>query len=183
MKRMTIWIGRDAIVKLMEAVDSYIPTPERDLDKPFLLPIEGVYSIPGRGTVVTGRLERGTVKKGMECECVGYNKTIKTTITGLIGGKLHYSASCYKIRLINFVLMSCKEYVRNSFIFWYAQSILEHWIRPILCKWCINFTKTKKNKAALCNNLLVMQVLVFIYVTNTFMDENSLIGNQRYECK
>jgi len=76
-------IGRDAIVKLMQAVDSYIPTPERDLDKPFLLPIEGVYSIPGRGTVVTGRLERGTVKKGMECECVGYNKTIKTTITGI----------------------------------------------------------------------------------------------------
>jgi len=76
-------IGLNAITKLMEAVDSYIPTPERDLDKPFLLPIEGVYSIPGRGTVVTGRLERGTVKKGMECEFVGYSKNIKTTITGI----------------------------------------------------------------------------------------------------
>lgn len=68
----------------MEAVDSHIPTPVRELDKPFLMPVEGVYSIPGRGTVVTGRLERGTVKKGMECEFVGYSKTIKTTITGMI---------------------------------------------------------------------------------------------------
>ena len=67
----------------MEAVDSYIPTPVRDLDKPFLLPVENVYSIPGRGTVVTGRLERGTIKKGMECEFLGYSKSIKTTITGI----------------------------------------------------------------------------------------------------
>ena len=67
----------------MAAVDSYIPTPVRDLDKPFLMPVENVYSIPGRGTVVTGRLERGVVKKGTECEFVGYSKTIKTTITGM----------------------------------------------------------------------------------------------------
>ena len=76
-------IGSSSIVKLMEAVDSHIPTPVRELDKPFLMPVEGVYSIPGRGTVVTGRLERGLVKKGMECEFVGYSKTIKSTITGI----------------------------------------------------------------------------------------------------
>ncbi|XP_063975321.1 elongation factor Tu, mitochondrial-like isoform X1 [Diachasmimorpha longicaudata] len=76
-------VGSEAILKLLEAVDNQIPTPVRDLDKPFLMPIESVYSIAGRGTVVTGRLERGIIKKGMECECLGYNKNIKTTITGI----------------------------------------------------------------------------------------------------
>jgi len=76
-------IGSDAVLKLLEEVDKHIPTPVRDLDKPFLLPVENVYSIPGRGTVVTGRLERGIVKKGNECEFVGYNKTIKSTVTGV----------------------------------------------------------------------------------------------------
>lgn len=57
-------------------MDRYIPTPVRDLDKPFLLPVENVYSIQGRGTVVTGRLERGVLKKGAECEFVGHNKVI-----------------------------------------------------------------------------------------------------------
>lgn len=76
-------IGRDAIMKLLEAVDSYIPTPVRELDKPFSLPIESVYTVTGRGTVVTGRLERGKIKKGMECEVIGYNKIIKSTITGI----------------------------------------------------------------------------------------------------
>lgn len=76
-------IGRDAIMKLLEAVDSYIPNPVRELDKPFFLPIEGVYSVTGRGTVVTGRLERGKIKKGMECEVIGYNKIMKSTITGI----------------------------------------------------------------------------------------------------
>ncbi|XP_034176230.1 elongation factor Tu, mitochondrial [Osmia lignaria lignaria] len=76
-------IGKEAITKLLDAVDSFIPNPVRDLDKPFLLPIEGVYSIPGRGTVVTGRLERGKLKKGTECEVIGFNKIIKTTVTGV----------------------------------------------------------------------------------------------------
>lgn len=76
-------IGSEAILKLLEAVDSYIPTPVRDLDKPFLMPVEAVYSIAGRGTVVTGRLERGLIKKGMECEFIGYNKSFKSTITGI----------------------------------------------------------------------------------------------------
>lgn len=76
-------IGRNAIIKLLEAVDSYIPNPVRELDKPFVLPIESVYSVTGRGTVVTGRLERGKIKKGMECEVVGYNKIMKSTITGI----------------------------------------------------------------------------------------------------
>lgn len=76
-------IGADAIMQLLKEVDSFIPTPARELDKPFLLPVENVYSIPGRGTVVTGRLERGIIKKGMECEFVGYNKVLKSTVTGV----------------------------------------------------------------------------------------------------
>ncbi|XP_034940890.1 elongation factor Tu-like [Chelonus insularis] len=76
-------IGENAVLELLKAVDSYIPTPERDLDKPFLMPVESVYSIAGRGTVVTGRLERGIVKKGMEAEFIGYNKTLKTVVTGI----------------------------------------------------------------------------------------------------
>lgn len=76
-------IGSKAILELMAEIDRFIPTPVRELDKPFLLPVENVYSIPGRGTVVTGRLERGVVKKGMECEFIGYNKVIKSTVTGV----------------------------------------------------------------------------------------------------
>lgn len=76
-------IGSEAIMKLLKAVDSYIPTPVRELDKPFLLPVEHTYSIAGRGTVVTGRLERGILKKGVECEFVGYSKTLKSVVTGV----------------------------------------------------------------------------------------------------
>jgi elongation factor Tu len=76
-------LGRETVRKLLEAVDSYIPTPQRDLDKSFLMPIENVFSIPGRGTVVTGRLERGVIKKGLECEVIGYSQQYKSTITGI----------------------------------------------------------------------------------------------------
>jgi elongation factor Tu len=76
-------LGVESIDKLLEAVDNYIPTPQRALDKPFLLPIEHVHSIPGRGTVCTGRLERGIIKKGTECECVGLERYVKSTITGI----------------------------------------------------------------------------------------------------
>ena len=76
-------IGEDAIRELMAAVDSYIPTPARPIDKPFLLPIEDVFSISGRGTVVTGRVERGIVKVGEELEIVGIRPTTKTTCTGV----------------------------------------------------------------------------------------------------
>lgn len=76
-------IGSQSIMQLLDEVDKYIPTPERDLDKPFMLPVENVYSIPGRGTVVTGRLERGKIKKGMDCEFRGYNKAFKSVITGI----------------------------------------------------------------------------------------------------
>ncbi|MEI7580384.1 MAG: elongation factor Tu [bacterium] len=76
-------IGRDAIMKLMDAVDSYIPTPERDTEKPFLMPIEDVFSISGRGTVVTGRVECGILKIGQEVEIVGFKDTTKTTVTGI----------------------------------------------------------------------------------------------------
>ncbi len=72
-----------SILELMEAVDSYIPTPERPIDKPFLMPIEDVFSISGRGTVVTGRVERGIVKVGEEVEIVGLGETRKTVATGV----------------------------------------------------------------------------------------------------
>jgi elongation factor Tu len=76
-------IGRDAILKLMAEVDRYIPQPERPVDKPFLMPIEDVFSISGRGTVVTGRVEKGIVKVGEEVEIVGLKATVKTTVTGV----------------------------------------------------------------------------------------------------
>ncbi len=76
-------IGHDAILKLMAEVDRYIPTPERAVDKPFLMPVEDVFSISGRGTVVTGRVERGIVKVGQDIEIVGLNPTQKTTVTGI----------------------------------------------------------------------------------------------------
>jgi elongation factor Tu len=76
-------IGKEAILKLMEAVDSWIPQPDRPLDKPFLMPIEDVFSISGRGTVVTGRIETGVVKVGEEVEIVGIKDTKKTVVTGV----------------------------------------------------------------------------------------------------
>jgi len=76
-------IGEQAILKLMEAVDAYIPQPVRALDRPFLMPVEDVFSISGRGTVVTGRVERGIVKVGEEVEIVGLKDTVKTTVTGV----------------------------------------------------------------------------------------------------
>ena len=76
-------LGEQAILKLMEAVDAYIPQPERPKDLPFLMPIEDVFSISGRGTVVTGRIERGIIKVGEEVEIVGLKDTTKTTVTGV----------------------------------------------------------------------------------------------------
>ena len=76
-------IGEDAVRELMAAVDAYIPTPERPIDQPFLMPIEDVFSISGRGTVVTGRVERGIVKVGEEVEIVGIRDSKKTTVTGV----------------------------------------------------------------------------------------------------
>ena len=76
-------IGHDSIIELMNAVDSYIPQPERPKDKPFLMPIEDVFSISGRGTVVTGRVERGVLHVGDEIEIVGIKPTQKTTCTGI----------------------------------------------------------------------------------------------------
>ena len=76
-------LGANSILKLMEAVDTYIPDPKRDVDKPFLMPIEDVFSISGRGTVVTGRVERGVIKVGEDIEIVGLRPTQKTTCTGV----------------------------------------------------------------------------------------------------
>ena len=76
-------MGENAIVELMAAVDAYIPQPERAMDRPFLMPVEDVFSISGRGTVVTGRVERGIVKVGEEVEIVGLKDTVKTIVTGV----------------------------------------------------------------------------------------------------
>ncbi len=76
-------LGHDAILKLMEAVDSAIPQPERPIDLPFLMPVEDVFSISGRGTVVTGRVERGIIKVGEEVEIVGIRPTTKSVVTGV----------------------------------------------------------------------------------------------------
>src|SRR5574340_432835 len=76
-------IGEPSIYKLADALDSYIPEPQRAIDKPFLMPVEDVFSISGRGTVVTGRVERGIVKVGEEVEIVGMKATSKTTVTGV----------------------------------------------------------------------------------------------------
>jgi elongation factor Tu len=76
-------LGEQSIMKLMEALDSYIPEPKRDIDKPFLMAVEGVFSISGRGTVATGRIERGRVKVGEEIEVVGLGANKKTTVTGV----------------------------------------------------------------------------------------------------
>ena len=75
--------GEQAIMKLLDALDTYIPQPERAIDKPFLMPVEDVFSISGRGTVVTGRIERGIVKVGEEIEIVGLKDTVKTIVTGV----------------------------------------------------------------------------------------------------
>src|SRR5881394_1664977 len=76
-------LGEKAILKLAEALDSYIPTPKREIDKPFLMPVEDVFSISGRGTVVTGRIERGVIHVGDEIEIVGIKATVKTVCTGV----------------------------------------------------------------------------------------------------
>jgi len=76
-------VGAGSIVKLMDAIDTYIPEPKRDIDKPFLMPIEGVFSISGRGTVATGRIEKGKIKVGDEVEIVGFGETIKSVVTGV----------------------------------------------------------------------------------------------------
>src|SRR6202007_512860 len=76
-------VGKNSILELMAAVDSYIPQPERPKDRPFLMPIEDVFSISGRGTVVTGRFERGVIKVGEEVEIVGLRPTVKTVVTGV----------------------------------------------------------------------------------------------------
>ncbi|KAL3054020.1 hypothetical protein OYC64_006365 [Pagothenia borchgrevinki] len=76
-------LGVNAVLNLLEKVDEYIPLPKRELEKPFLLPVEGVCSIPGRGTVVTGTMERGVIKKGDECEFVGHNRSFKSVVTGI----------------------------------------------------------------------------------------------------
>ena len=80
---MTNGLGTTAVKTLVETLDSYIPEPERAIDQPFLMPVEDVFSISGRGTVVTGRVERGIVKVGDEIEIIGIKDTQKTTCTGV----------------------------------------------------------------------------------------------------
>jgi elongation factor Tu len=71
------------VLELANALDTYFPIPERDMDKPFLMPVEDIFSIEGRGTVVTGRIERGVIKVGEEIEVVGLKDTVKATVTGI----------------------------------------------------------------------------------------------------
>ena len=75
--------GRDSIIELMDSVDSYVPDPNRQLDGPFFLPIEHTHSIPGRGTVVTGRVTRGKLKVGQEMEIIGYGKSFQAKVNGI----------------------------------------------------------------------------------------------------
>jgi len=77
------YLGSQSIDRLMEAVDTFIPLPKREIDKPFLMPVEGVFSIAGRGTVATGKIEQGIVKVGDNVEIVGIGETVKTTVTGI----------------------------------------------------------------------------------------------------
>jgi elongation factor Tu len=81
--RLADTIGAKSITDLMAAVDTWIDQPARDMEKPFLMPVEDVFSIPGRGTVVTGRVERGTITKGSDIEIIGLGSTLKTTLTGI----------------------------------------------------------------------------------------------------
>jgi len=76
-------LGKEAVIKLVDAMDNYFPIPKREIDKPFLMPIEDVFSISGRGTVVTGRIERGQIKVGEEIELIGITPTARTTCTGV----------------------------------------------------------------------------------------------------
>ncbi|NWW20006.1 EFTU factor, partial [Falcunculus frontatus] len=85
-------LGLQSVLKLLEAVDSHIPQPPRDLERPCLLPIEAVHSIPGRGTVVTGTLERGTLRKGDEVELLGYGRQLRSVVTGI--EMFHKSLEC-----------------------------------------------------------------------------------------
>ncbi len=116
-------LGKEAVEKLMDAVDSWIPTPVRDLDKPFLMPIEDVFSIPGRGTVATGRVERGVINKGAELELVGYTDVpIKTTLTGI--------EMFHKGNLNLICLISCRIGSRRS---WRQHGCLVAWIKENGC--------------------------------------------------
>ena len=83
MRRITYPLADEAVLKLYDALDTYVPLPERPIDQPFLMPIEDVFSISGRGTVVTGRIERGKIKVGEEVEIVGLRDTQKSVVTGV----------------------------------------------------------------------------------------------------
>ena len=92
-------LGKNAILKLMEAVDTFIPVPKRALDKPFQMPVEDVFSIAGRGTVVTGRIEQGVIKPGEDVEIIGLKDTIKTTATGVERERELNAIPCFHISM------------------------------------------------------------------------------------
>ncbi len=76
-------IGKESVLELLDQIDNWIPTPVRDTDRPFVFPVEAAISVPGRGTVITGTIERGTMKKGDEAKIIGFGSKIKTTVTGI----------------------------------------------------------------------------------------------------
>ena len=93
-------IGKEAILQLMEAVEEKIPTPKRDLEKSFLMPVEDTFTISGRGTVATGRVEQGVIKVGDDLDLVGLKPLMKTTCTGKekMNSTVQYSPSLYNLR-------------------------------------------------------------------------------------
>ncbi len=104
-------LGAGSIHKLLEAVDSWIPLPQRILDKPLLFPVESTYSISGRGTVVTGQVERGVVRKGEEVEFIGYKSKIKTIVTGVC-----VCVFCVLVVLLAHVCVWCTCLCTHEFI-------------------------------------------------------------------
>ena len=106
-------LGKEAILQLMNAVDDYFPTPQRVLDKAFSMPVEDVFSIQGRGTVVTGRVEQGIVKVGDEVEIIGIQSPIKSTVTGaLLLGHLIWLS--YRLQSAPFIPQHCVQAWRCS---------------------------------------------------------------------
>ena len=125
-------IGADAVMQLMEACDTFIPEPARDIDKPFLMPVEDVFSIAGRGTVVTGKIHQGKVNVGDEVALVGLDKDAKTTCTGEL--------TFIVVRIIAYFLLACFIiFISFSFCLRTKHENLNCNSRPLGNKWRLNY--------------------------------------------
>ena len=148
-------LGRDSIVELLKAVDEWIPTPIRDLDKPLLLPIEDVFSISGRGTVVTGRIERGVVKKGQEVEIVGQRALLKTVVTGLEMFHKMLDQGQAGDQLGALVRGIKKEEIRRGMVLCQPGSVKSHTLFKAQVRQCVNVW---------CETLLITFLCPFVCV-------------------